>query len=53
VRGPSQPQASPAPPKPAEQRKPAPGQEEENKSALDRIREDLENIGKVLNPFRW
>ncbi len=51
VRGPSQPQASPA--KPAEQSKPTPGQEEENKSAFDRIREDLENIGKVLNPFRW
>ena len=53
VRGPIQPQTAPREPKPAERRKPAPGEEEEVKGALDYLREDVESVGKALNPFRW
>lgn len=53
VRGPIQPQTAPGDAKPAEQRKPAPGEEEEVKGALDQLREDVDSLGKVLNPFRW
>ena len=50
VKGPNQQQsASP----PAEQKKAAGPLDEENKGALDHIREDIEKIGNILNPFRW
>jgi len=54
VKGPIQTQAAPPATKPAEQKKPASsGQEEENKGALDQLRQELDAIGRVLNPFRW
>lgn len=54
VRGPSQlPIVIPASSKPAEPKTAASGQEDESKSVFDQIRGDLENVGKVLNPFRW
>lgn len=51
VRGPTQTQAAIA--KPEEETKPVPGQNQENKGAFDQLRQDLDSIGKVLNPFRW
>jgi hypothetical protein len=51
VKGPVQPQQVAT--KPAETRKPSPGQEEEPKGVFEQIRQDLENASKVLNPFRW
>jgi outer membrane protein assembly factor BamD len=54
VRGPQQPTtpaASAA--KPAEQKKPSAKPEEENKGAFDQLNQDLESVGKLLNPFRW
>jgi outer membrane protein assembly factor BamD len=52
VKGPSQPQSAAAIKSP-EQKKPAAGEEEENKGVIDYLKQDLENVGKVLNPFRW
>jgi outer membrane protein assembly factor BamD len=53
VKGPAQPQqASPAA-KTAEQKKPAPGEEEELKGVFQQLRDDMENVSKMLNPFRW
>jgi outer membrane protein assembly factor BamD len=49
VQGPAQPQATA---KTAEQRKPLPGQEED-KGAFDQLKTDIDNVGKMLNPFRW
>jgi len=55
VKGPPQPVKE----KPAETKsaaKPKSGDEEdvdENKSALDQIKEDIGRIGKILNPFSW
>jgi outer membrane protein assembly factor BamD len=40
--------AKPAEPKPA-----STAQSDEPKNAFDQMRQDLENVGKVLNPFRW
>lgn len=53
VRGSAQPQAAVPPAKPAESKKPAPGQEEEPKSVFEQMKEDAGNIGKLLNPFSW
>lgn len=53
VRGPAQVQPATPAPKPAEQKKPAPGEEEEPKGMLEQLKGDVENIGKILNPFRW
>jgi len=53
VKGPAQPQSPTAATKPAEQKKPAPGQEEDPKGVFQQIRDDLENVSKILNPFRW
>ena len=51
VKGPTQPQPVA---RTAEQKRPAPpGQEDEPKNVLDQIKDDVENVGKVLNPFRW
>jgi outer membrane protein assembly factor BamD len=51
VKGPTQ--AQPATAKPVEEKKPVPGQDQENKGVFDQLRQDLDSIGKVLNPFRW
>ena len=54
VRGPQQ--LTPAAPaaKPAEQKRPPSAKpDEENKGALDQMKQDLESVGKLLNPFRW
>ena len=52
VRGPIQAQPANRATKPAEQKKPAPG-EEETKGLFDYLRDDAENVSKILNPFRW
>jgi hypothetical protein len=52
VRGPQQPMAAPAP-KPVEEKKPAGLPDNENKGALEQMKQDLESAGKLLNPFRW
>jgi outer membrane protein assembly factor BamD len=49
VQGPAQPQPAA---KTAEQRKPLPGQEEE-KGIFEQLKSDVDNVGKILNPFRW
>jgi hypothetical protein len=51
VKGPTQ--AQPATAKLDEEKKPVPGQDQENKGVFDQLRQDLDSIGKVLNPFRW
>src|SRR5262245_10790265 len=47
----------PTPPQPvaktAEPKRSVPGQEDESKGAFDQLRNDMENVGKALNPFRW
>jgi hypothetical protein len=52
VKGPSQPQTVAAA-KPAGQKKPLPPDDEENRGVIDYLKQDVESIGKVLNPFRW
>ena len=49
VQGPAQPQPAA---RTAEPRKPLPGQEEE-KGAFEQLKSDVDNVGKILNPFRW
>ena len=39
--------------RPAETKKPSSFQEDEPRGAFDQIRQDLENVGKALNPFSW
>jgi hypothetical protein len=51
VRGPIQSQPANQT-KSAEQKKAAPG-EEETKGLFDYLRDDVENVSKILNPFRW
>jgi outer membrane protein assembly factor BamD len=50
VRAPAQP---PAAAKPAEPKKPEPGQEEEPKGFFEQLKDDAERVGRILNPFRW
>ena len=52
VRGPIQSQPAKRATNPAEQKKAAPG-EEETKGLFDYLRDDVENVSKILNPFRW
>ncbi|HET9296026.1 MAG TPA: hypothetical protein VFP18_03985, partial [Candidatus Binatia bacterium] len=52
VRGPIQSQPANRATNPAEQRKAAPG-EEETKGLFDYLRDDVESVSKILNPFRW
>jgi hypothetical protein len=52
VKGPTQPQVAPAA-KQEEEKKPVPGQDPENKGVFNQIIQDIDNIGKILNPFRW
>jgi outer membrane protein assembly factor BamD len=51
VKGPVQPAAAPT--KPAEPKKPFSVQEEGAKGVMDQIRQDMDGVGKVLNPFSW
>jgi len=51
VKGPVQPAAAPA--KNAETKKPSSSQEDEAKGGFDQIRQDMESVGKALNPFSW
>ena len=39
--------------KPTGQKKPLAPDDEENKGVIDYLKQDVENVGKVLNPFRW
>jgi outer membrane protein assembly factor BamD len=50
VKGPAQPASTTA--KPAEGKKPG-STDEEPKNAFEQIRQDMDSIGKALNPFRW
>jgi outer membrane protein assembly factor BamD len=52
VKGPIQPQVASAT-KPAESRKAATTPDDEPKGALEQIRQNIESVGKVLNPFSW
>jgi len=52
VKGPIATPSGAASAKPAES-KIAGSQSDEPKGAFDQIRQDLENVGKALNPFRW
>jgi len=52
VKGPIATPSVVATPKPTEA-KIAGSQSDEPKGALDQIRQDLDNVGKALNPFRW
>jgi hypothetical protein len=51
VKGPSQPQPAARTVEP--KRPTPPGQEDDPKNVLDQLKDDVENVGKVLNPFRW
>jgi outer membrane protein assembly factor BamD len=51
VRNPQAPGAPPA--KTTEQNKPATKSEDESKGGFDQLRQDVESVGKLLNPFRW
>jgi outer membrane protein assembly factor BamD len=53
VKGPVQPQSVATETKPVEPKRSAASQDDEPKGALDQIRQDIESVGKVLNPFRW
>ena len=54
VKGPVQPQATATiAAKPAEGSKPGSTLDDEPKGVFDQIRQDMENVGKALNPFRW
>jgi hypothetical protein len=39
--------------KAAEQNKPLPGQEEDLKGIFEQLKSDVDNVSKILNPFRW
>ena len=52
VRGPTQSSPANRAAKATEQKKPTPG-EEETKGLFDYLRDDAENVSKILNPFRW
>jgi hypothetical protein len=51
VKGPTQPQAAPAA-KQEEEKKPGRGRTRKQRR-FEQIRQDLDSIGKILNPFRW
>ena len=52
VRGPTQSQPANRATSPAEQKKATPD-EEETKGLFDHLRDDVESVSKILNPFRW
>jgi hypothetical protein len=53
VKGPTQTQSAASVAKPAEPKTTSISQSDEPKGVFDQMRQDMENIGKVLNPFRW
>ena len=54
VKGPPQPvKEKPAETKVAEKKSPGPGEEEEPKGALERLKEDIGRLRDLLNPFGW
>jgi outer membrane protein assembly factor BamD len=53
VKGPAQTQPPSAAAKAAEAKKSSAARDDEPKGALDQIRQDVESVGKALNPFRW
>lgn len=53
VKGPVQPATTTSAASLAETKKPASSQDEAPKGMFDQMRQDMENVGKVLNPFRW
>jgi outer membrane protein assembly factor BamD len=53
VRGPQQPAAAASAAKADDQKQSAANSNEENKSAFEQLQQDLDNVGKLLNPFRW
>jgi hypothetical protein len=53
VKGPVQTQTTQTTTNPAEAKKPTSSQDEAPKGVFDQMRQDMENVGKVLNPFRW
>jgi len=53
VKGPVSTQTTASIAKPSEPKTSSASQSDETKGAFDQIRQDMENIGKVLNPFRW
>jgi hypothetical protein len=53
VKGPAQASPAPAATKPAGQRLATRLGEEEEQGTFDRMMQDAENLGKLLNPFRW
>jgi hypothetical protein len=53
VKGPVQTPSLASTAKPTEPRPSSTSQSDEPKGVFDQIRQDMENVGKVLNPFRW
>lgn len=53
VKGPVQPSTTTSAASLAETKKSATSQDEAPKGVFDQMRQDMENVGKVLNPFRW
>jgi outer membrane protein assembly factor BamD len=53
VRGPVQQQPVTPAPKAPEQKKSTTAGEDEEKGVLEQLKEDADNIGRILNPFRW
>lgn len=53
VQGPSPPPKEKAPEIKAAAKKKDDGEEEAPKGMVDRIKEDMESLGRVLNPFKW
>ena len=53
VKGPVQTQTTASIAKPAEPKTSSVSQSDEPKGVFDQMRQDMESIGKVLNPFRW
>ena len=53
VRGPQQPASGASTAKPEEQKKSTASPNEENKGTFEQLQQDLESVGKLLNPFRW
>ncbi len=53
VKGPTQTQSAASIAKAAEPRASSTSQSDDPKGVFDQIRQDMENIGKVLNPFSW
>lgn len=51
VKGPVQPKTAAAPSKAAETK--TSGADDDPKGVLDQLRQDMENVSKALNPFRW